>query len=100
MYYKRKAVYYFSSNGELHDHEQIRSEIFSRLLNDDTRDILLAEKSIGCEIFEKKSLVKIIDDHIAGKRNNLNVIGNLIGIESFRLLINDVITERKFTVEP
>ncbi len=100
MRYKRKAVVCFTSSDELHDHEQDRSEMFSCLLNDDIRDILLAEKSIGCEMFKKKSLIKIIDDHIAGKRNNLNVIGNLIGIESFRLLINEVTKARKLMVAP
>jgi hypothetical protein len=70
-------------------HEQARARCFAKLLKDSLSDLLLADDGIGKRIFEQNGLQSIIQDHVLGKRNNLQVIGSLVTLETHRHLLTE-----------
>jgi len=67
--------------------DQLQAECFAQLLDKFLRDVLLEQGSIGTSIFRRSELQAMIDDHIAGKRNWLEVIGIMTIMENYRHMV-------------
>ena len=71
---------------ELHGHLAVafRSELTS-----DTRDILADSDGFGAAVLGMASLTKMMDEHIAGKADHLQVLGFLLTMERWRSQVHE-----------
>jgi hypothetical protein len=72
-------------------HEAERAVIFRHFLTGGLRDLLLEENGIGTRILRKKELIKIIETHISGESNHLQVLGFLAVMEVYRHLVEETL---------
>lgn len=89
VYYGHRLRETLTHTKSVSTNEQIRSVIFRSLLREGLGDLLLKEESIAMSIFKRNGVRKMIDEHIAGTRNYLQVMGHLAIIESYRHLLKE-----------
>jgi hypothetical protein len=76
-----------ASAEQLKTHEQIRAEIFAGPLAGTLTDMLLSTDGIATEILQKSGLQKMLEEHISGRKNHLQMLGFLVTIEQWRELV-------------
>ena len=69
--------------------DQVHSEAFAGPLSSIVRDLLLCEGSFGSEMFGRRNLGVLLDQHISGARDHLETIGSLLTMERWRTMIRE-----------
>lgn len=64
-----------------------RAENFVHLLIGGLRDLILEQNSVASLVLNKSQLEKMIDDHIAGTRNNVEIFAFLSVMETYRQML-------------
>lgn len=72
-------------------HEAERALVFGQFLRGVLRDLLLEENGVGPRILKKNELKKMIEAHIAGESNHLQVLGFLPVMEVYRHLVEETL---------
>lgn len=79
-------------------HDQIRSELFRALLPGGLRDLILEGRSVSQRIVDRDQLCTIIEEHVDGRADHLDVIGPLATLEEYRLMLDEAAGMRSESV--
>jgi len=83
----RKAIGLFQKNSRSID--KIEADFFADHLGELLHGTLLSKKSLSLRIFTPEFVRKIIEEHIAKKKNHISLLGPLLTIEQWGELVNE-----------
>lgn len=71
--------------------DSMRADAIAGPLHDHARDVLLSRDSIAVDLLGHESVARLLDEHRI-RRQHLEVLGNLLGIEHWRRLVSSAAT--------